>query len=750
MDSLFRTIPFIFIYLDDILIFSSSRTQHLSHLHTIFSILAENGLHINPAKCVFAQEEVDFLGHHITTTGLTPLPSHVQPILSFPPPTDAKSLQRFLGMINFYRRFLPGIARILKPLTDATSTKGRLSWTPEMTLSFQTAKSSLSSAIPLHFPNPSAPISLATDASNTHIGAVLQQKVNGSWQPLSFFSKKLSPTETRYSTFDRELLAAFLAAKHFRFLLEGRPFTFFTDHKPLVSAITKQSTPFSSRQQRHLSFLSEFNAIFSHLPGQHNLVADALSRPTISPILSPATPPSLFPIPLSYTDMANAQQTDESLQSLHTSHSLNITSIPLSPKQSILVDISTPTIRPLVPHSFRKQIFLHFHSLGHPGIRATRRLISSRFVWPHMASDLNQWSRECLSCQKAKIHTHISPPSQPIPIPSRRFSHIHIDLVGPLPPSQGHTHILTIIDRTTRWLEAVPLSSTSSKNCAEALISSWISRFGIPHTITSDRGSQFTSSIWHSLSFLLNISHIHTTAFHPQSNGLIERVHRTLKASLTARCATPDWVSHLPWFLLSFRSTPHDKSNLSPAEAVFGSPLILPAQFPISPEDSSRQFLSKLSNTLSGSLTSQPTSKSSPDIPPSLLNTSYVLIRSPPSHPPLTPAYSGPYKILRRSPHSFLLQIGSKQDSVSIHRLKPASMPPDAQPALPPTRGRPPKNPPSHPSILRSPQSPSHSSSSSSKKVTFSSPPTRHSTRPHKTPSYLSDFSLGKILGGPV
>jgi Integrase core domain len=129
-----------------------------------------------------------------------------------------------------------------------------------------------------------------------------------------------------------------------------------------------------------------------------------------------------------------------------------------------------------------------------------------------MTSDLNQWSQECLSCQKSKVHTHISPPSQPIPIPSRYFSHIHIDIVGPLPPSQGHTHIFNMIDHTTRWLEAIPLLSTSSKSCAEALISSWISRFGIPHTIKSDRGSQFTSSIWHSLSSLLNISNIHTTA----------------------------------------------------------------------------------------------------------------------------------------------------------------------------------------------------------------------------------------------
>jgi RNase H-like domain found in reverse transcriptase/Reverse transcriptase (RNA-dependent DNA polymerase)/Integrase zinc binding domain/Integrase core domain len=745
MDSLFRSFPFMFIYLDDILIFSKSRSEHLTHLQTVLSILAENGLHINPDKCVFAQEEVNFLGHHITPNGLTPLPSHVQPILSFPPPSDVKALQRFLGMINFYRRFLPGIAQILKPLTNATSGKGRLSWTPEMTLSFQTAKSILASAVPLHFPNPSAHLSLATDASNSHVGAVLQQKTNGSWQPLSFFSKKLSPTETRYSTFDRELLAAFLAVKHFRFFLEGRQFTLFTDHKPLVAAISKQNTPFSSRQQRHLSFLSEFTTTFVHLPGHQNLVADTLSRPTIAQIsVSPTAPPSLFSLPLSYAEMAKEQQTDPSIHSLKHSSSLKITSIPLLNNLSLLADTSTNTIRPLVPKSFQKQIFLHLHSLGHPGIKATRRLISSRFVWAHMATDINQWTRECLSCQKAKIHTHISPPPQTIPIPERRFSHVHVDIVGPLPSSQGHSHILTMIDRTTRWLEATPLPSISSKSCAEAFINSWISRFGIPHTITSDRGSQFTSSLWQSLSSLLNISHIHTTAFHPQSNGIIERVHRRLKASLTARCASPDWVAHLPWFLLSFRSTPHEISNLSPAEAVFGTPLVLPAQFPAAPEDNSNNFLTKISHTLSGSLSTPPPTKNTPDIPLPLLKTPYVLIRTPPNKTPLSPAYSGPYLVLRRSPHSFLLQIGSKTDSISIHRLKPASMPPNSSPALPPKKGRPPKTKLSPPiPILKPVKKHPTNFQPIPKKVTFQLPTLRHSPRQHRLPSYLSDFALG-------
>ena len=123
MDSLFRSFPFVFVYLDDLLIFSKSRSEHLVHLEQILSILAENGLHINPDKCLFAQEEVTFLGHQVTPHGLVPLPSHVEPILAFPPPADVKSLQRFLGMVNFYRRFLPGIAHVLAPLTSATKGK---------------------------------------------------------------------------------------------------------------------------------------------------------------------------------------------------------------------------------------------------------------------------------------------------------------------------------------------------------------------------------------------------------------------------------------------------------------------------------------------------------------------------------------------------------------------------------------------------------------------------------------------------
>ena len=767
MDSLFRPFPFLFIYLDDFLIFSDSPASHLSHLEQVLSVLSENGLHINPDKCIFGSTEIDFLGHHVTPAGLSPISSHVQPIIDFPPPSNVKALQRFLGMLNFYRPFLPGIARVLKPLTDATKGTGTLSWTPVMQTSFLASKSLLASAVPLHHPSPTAVLSLATDASDSHVGAVLQQRSSSSWQPLAFYSHKLSPAESRYSTFDRELLAAFLSVRHFRFLLEGRPFTLFTDHKPLISAISKSNTPFSSRQQRHLSFLSEFTTDFVHLPGSQNVVADVLSRPCPAipaiNLVAPSSPSSLFPLPFSYLDVAKAQQACPSIPILQALPSLSIIAIPLSPTVSLLGDVSTPTFRPLIPLSFRRQIFDHIHTLGHPGIKATRRLVSSRFLWHSMAKDLTLWAGQCVLCQKSKIHVHVSPPPVPIPIPSRRFSHIHIDIVGPLPSSQGQTHILTMIDRTTRWPEAVPLSSTTASACAEAFCSSWISRFGVPHTITSDRGSQFTSAIWSQICSLLNLSHITTTSFHPQSNGMVERFHRSLKSTLRARCTTSDWSAHLPWFLLSFRSSPHDITNLSPAEAVFGSPLILPGQFLASPEDDTSQFLTKWQSSLSGSLSVPPAPSSvPPHIPPSLLHSPFVFVRAPPSHPPLSPSYSGPYKVLRRSPRSFVLQLGSRSDSVSVHRLKPAHLPPDTLPALPPKRGRPARpsptvptplsplvpvpvplpppttHPPSPPSILRSPNSPSSKSRSS---VHFLNPNPSPSSRPVRIRTPTNRFS---------
>ena len=196
-----------------------------------------------------------------------------------------------------------------------------------------------------------------------------------------------------------------------------------------------------------------------------------------------------------------------------------------------------------------------------------------------MAGDVGLWSRSCLRCRQSKVQTHVKSSVPSIPVPGRRFSHIYLDLVGPLPSSQGFSYILTMIDRTSRWSEAVPLSSITAESCARAFISSWVLRFGVPALLTSDRGAQFTSSVWSEVCSVLRITRIQTTSFHSQSNGIIERFHRSWKSALGARMAGSDRFSQLSLVMLGLRTALKDDSRFSPAEAVYGTHLSLPDEF---------------------------------------------------------------------------------------------------------------------------------------------------------------------------
>ncbi len=167
-----------------------------------------------------------------------------------------------------------------------------------------------------------------------------------------------------------------------------------------------------------------------------------------------------------------------------------------------------------------------------------------------------------------------------IAVPQCKFQYLHMDLVGPLPTSaDGSTYLMTVVKRTTCWPEAFPLRGILAQECADAFTAGWVARFGVPHTITMDRGTQFTGAVWASMCRVLNIHHITTTAFHPQSNGLVERFHRQLKDAFHARTAGTAWLEHLPWILLGLRAAPKEDAAVSAAEVVYGYPLALPGQF---------------------------------------------------------------------------------------------------------------------------------------------------------------------------
>ena len=278
MDTVLQGLDFTFDYIDDILVSSHSKTEHRTHLQKVFQCLQQHGLVINLTKCPFGKQEIDFLGHHITKHSITPLPSKIVTIKQFTRPSIVKGLKEFLGMVNFYHCFLPSAAEIMQPWYQAITGKHKqLQWTEESIAAFTRTKEALANAIMLTYPQANTTLAVIVDASRVAVGAVLEQLVTDTWQPLAFFSKSLWLAKRKYSTFDSKLLALFLAVRHFRYFLEGRDFTAFTDHKPLTFVFAKVSEPWSPQQQRHLTSISEYTTCIKHIAGKSNLVADALS-----------------------------------------------------------------------------------------------------------------------------------------------------------------------------------------------------------------------------------------------------------------------------------------------------------------------------------------------------------------------------------------------------------------------------------------------------------------------------------------
>jgi len=698
MDRVLAGLPFAYCYLDDLRIASRDQASHISHVQQVLERLREFGLVLSLEKCQFEVSSFEFLGHQVSAAGARPVHSYVEAVQKRQPPATVRELQVYLGLINFYRRFIPGVASVLLPLTDALKgdrpASERLQWSPEMEAAFQGSKSALAEATWLAHPHPQARLALHVDASASHVGAALHQQEPGTdtWRPLGFFSKKLLPAQTRWSAFDRELLACVSAIRHFRFILEGRSFTILTDHKPLVGALRRTTDPWTPRQCRHLSYLAEFTSDVQHVAGKANVAADALSRPPEAASLA-AVGELLAEVVTDLRGIAARQGECPSTQAAVQLPSLQVRAWEVQGVQ-LLCDSSTGRLRPLVPEVDRPHVFKAVHGVAHPGVRATRRLLRARFIWPKMNADVARWCAECENCQRAKVVKQHTAAVEPIPIPQRRFSHVHVDIVGPLPVAAcGATYLLTMVDRTTRWVEVAVLKDISASTCSDAFLSTWVARFGVPATVTSDKGAQFTSETWKQLCTRLGVCHVTTTSYHPQSNGMIERVHRQLKDALRARGAGLDWPSHLPLVLLGLRAAPKEVSGFSSAEAVFGQPLTLPGELKNVPEEAALEFQSRLASD-DPPPTSQPRTYAeavSSNLQPGLQEAKFVYIRRGGSGPPLASNYLGPYRVLQPGVKFFRVEVGDKQEVVSVDRLKPHLGVSSPTPASAPVRGRPKK-----------------------------------------------------------
>jgi transposase InsO family protein len=678
IDEVLEGLPFAFPYVDDILIASKSKSEHKIHLRLVFERLKKFGVVINTKKCVLAQPEVDFLGFRVTSMGIAPKRDNVKAILEYPKPKILGELRRYLGMLNFYHKFLPKAASLQAPLNaliagPKRSKRTPLQWSDEAQLAFENCKQALADCVQLAHPMADARLALVCDASDFAMGASLNQWSQGAWQPLAFFSKKFTPTQMKYSAYDRELLAIYSAIKYFRHNVETRTFTVFTDHKPLISMFKKNLDNCTPRQYHHIDFISQFTEDIQHIAGHLNVVADAFSRVEIDAIASPLASHDF----LDYAELSKAQQADNELKDLRAKGTaLILENVPVPETDlTIVCDTSSGKVRPYLPVAFRKIVHQKLHSLSHLGIKATCRLLHERFVWPKMKKDITIWTRACHACQISKITRHVKTPLGNFETPSSRFINIHIDIVGPLPESHSYRYLLTIIDRFSRWMEAIPLQDITADSVCRAMYREWICRFGVPHRCTSDQGRQFMSDLFRKFSNLFGIKLYRTTAYHPQCNGMIERVHRTLKSALKAH-NNPSWFETLPTVLLGLRVHCKEDIKSSPAELVYGEPLRVPGEFftPSQNTITDADLLKNLRQTFANLRPSPVSRHANPDsfVFRELDSTPCVYERDDTVRGPLQRPYTGPYPVLTRTDKTFTILKNNKQVVVSKDRLKPA------------------------------------------------------------------------------
>lgn len=568
-----------FIYLDDIIVFSDSKQQHLEDLAEILEKLKTNGLKLHRKKCEFFQSSVNFLGHVISAEGIRVDNNKIKAILKYPTPTNEKELRRFLGLANYYRTFIKDFSKISEPLYKLTSKNTKFTWNNDCQKSFASILRKLSSTPILAYPDYSKPFCLTTDASNVAVGAILSQNIPGTGGVVAYFSRTLTKAEKNYSTFDKEALAIVSAIKEFRHHLYGRHFDVYTDHNPLCYLNSLKDS--HGRIARWLTFLQDFDFSIHYKRGSTNTNADSLSR-IQSKINSLEAKTTML------DELKNNTKGDTFLESYKQKilkngglyktkrGNFSILGNGLICREYVLNGEKHHQI--CVPEKLRNACLSEMHDqMFHSGCFKTFDNLRTRYYWPGYHIHTNKYVAECTVCQKYRSSPLAKPPLEHFK-PSRPFDVIQCDVVGPLETTaRGNKYILVITDIFSKWVEAFPLPAVTSRDFVDILVKHIVSRFGIPRQIHTDQGTNFTSRIVEDFCRSMNIAKTRTTSYHPEGNGVVERFNKTMKEMLKKCFNTEEnWDLYLPYLLLVYRNTTHETTRCSPSEILFGRRLPMP------------------------------------------------------------------------------------------------------------------------------------------------------------------------------
>ncbi|XP_028163909.1 uncharacterized protein K02A2.6-like [Ostrinia furnacalis] len=604
MENILAGLDGVLCLLDDVLVTDNCPELHLKKLHIVLKRLQDAGLTLQKEKCEFFKNEINYLGYIINRDGLKKDPRKVNAIADAPVPNNVNSLQSFLGMVNYYRNFVPNASSVLSPLYDLLKKGVKWHWSSVHDEAFKLIKIFLmSDQVLAHF-DPQAKLILTVDASPNGLGAILSQiGSDGLERPISFASRTLNSAEKRYSQIQKEATAIVFGVRRYHQYLYGRSFPFLlrNDHKPLISIFgPHKGIPevSANRLQRYAMFLSAYNYNIEYVRSADNS-ADYLSRASVpdargaphgeggahaAALVDRASYVNFIVegnLPITLNELRKETKNDVTLckviDYVLKGWPRKMVDINVKPFHSCRLQLSYENgclmrgHKVILPEVLRAKVLSELHS-SHFGIVKTKCEARSRFWFPGIDNDIENMIDSCNICRQLRP-TPAKAPLAPWQYPPKPFFRIHIDFLGPI----NNRMYLVIVDAYTKWVDIYDMTtSTTSRNVVKNMYD-FMSKYGLPHTIVSDNGTAFTSSEFQTFCAINGIEHLTSPTYNPASNGQAESyvkiIKKGIKSCILSASHQYDLQLKMSKYLFDYRNSKHSVTGFSPAELVFGHKL---------------------------------------------------------------------------------------------------------------------------------------------------------------------------------
>lgn len=570
--------------LDDLIVTGQNDEQHIENFHHTLKKFEERGAKFKVSKCAIMQPKVEYFAFVLDREGIHPSPAKVQAVLEVCEPENRTELQSFLGLVNYYRKFIPNMSTLVSPLNQLLSKDTPWCWNRECQVSFQALKDTLASSKVLVPYNPKLEVQLAVDASPVGLGAVISHiTANGTERPIAYASRSLTKSERNYSVIEKEALAIIFGIRKFQRFLYGRRFTLLTDHQPLTLLFgSKKAIPAvaASRIQRWAIQLSAYQYDIKYRRSKQNENADALSRlsckGTDVGLHIDEESADVNGIQVARVPISSKRLREDAARDPVLSRVIDFTLYGWPDKSEVSDNLKSyfakrneftvedgcllRGTRVVIPAKHQETVLAELH-LSHPGIVRMKALARLQVWWPALDSDIEQLVGDCGTCQI----THSKAPltsDNPWMWPHRPWQRVHVDYCGPFLGG----FFLVVVDAKSKWLEVIPMSSTTAQATVDAL-RSLFAIHGLPEEIVSDNSPQFIAQEFKDFLRYNHGKQILSAPYHPASNGEAERAVRTFKQAMKAAKSEPGTISQkICSFLLSYRTTPHTATRCTPAE----------------------------------------------------------------------------------------------------------------------------------------------------------------------------------------